>query len=380
MAARTWNEWFWLPDNYTWKQVEEEIGSDYPDFKEYFKWIILIGPLLLIFRNYVLIPFVLEPIGRRAGIRRKPYPHPPPNEELEGLYKINRARPPRKMLVDAASRIDWTERKVERWLRLKALSMQMTTMEKFCDQGWQAFFYSCFFIWGLFFVVPQTFFWDPLKTIENLPFQRPSSAMWWYCTVDSGFYVAQTVLLFSLDRRHDFYVMLCHHVVTFFLHYFCVSMNIMKLLTLTIFIHEIVDIPLAVGKMFSYANKHYVGDYLAIVFAIVWVLTRLIAYPVMAMRPPLIAHLKVSWPSMFCFEAFGISLLLVHIIWTFDLIKAIKKRMTDNKMSDSRSSPEELSEEEQQTNLKEGEYVREQVQDVISGNIVKLRKEVRSLM
>ncbi|XP_018025079.1 ceramide synthase 5-like [Hyalella azteca] len=353
MNNRTWMEWFGLPSGVTYEEVEEKIGEPYPSLAEFWKWALIFGAALYIFRDYILIPLILKPMGMRAGVRSRPYAAPTPNKTLEDLYAVNRARPPRQMLTAAASRINWSERAVERWLRQRALSSQMTTLEKFCDMGWQGFFYSCFLIAGLFIVLPQDFVWDSSVFFENVPYQRAPVIIWWYCAFCCGFYITQTYNLLTLDRRHDFYIMLTHHLAVFITISDNVSMNGMNLLSLSAFIHEVADIPLSLAKMLDYSGRKEFVTFCMIVFSVIWIITRLVLYPVMIIKPIFAKYFALGfriWPALYLGSALSLLLLFLHCLWTLELIKAIKIKLSKEKgFEDVRSSGEELSEEEKVT-------------------------------
>ncbi|KAF2346330.1 TRAM/LAG1/CLN8 domain, partial [Trinorchestia longiramus] len=349
---RTWSEWFWLPEKYVWKDFESE-DTKFPDVLNFFTWAVALSICLLLFRNFILLPLVFRPIGLRAGVRSKPYRSPTPNKDLEILYKINRARPPPHMLAKTAAQIGWSERKVERWLRQKALSVQMTTLEKFEDFGWQLTYYTSFFISGLFLVVVKPYFKDPRECWKNFPFHQVTPDVWWYNVVCCSFYVTQTIILLRQDPRHDFYQMIAHHLITFFNFYFCWSLNAVRMLTITLFMHEIADIPLAFGKLWSYSGYHRVADGCAMTFAVLWISTRVLMFPIHGLIPtyyaPTIMRLN-NYPGFFIGQLFDYSLLVLHIMWTWELIVSMKRKLsgTDKYARDLRSSPEELSEEEKE--------------------------------
>ncbi|XP_018025088.1 ceramide synthase 5-like [Hyalella azteca] len=385
MKNRTWMEWFGLPSGVTYEDVEEKIGEPYPSLAEFWKWALIFGAALYIFRDYILIPLILKPLGLRAGVRSRPYAAPPPNKTLEDLYAVNRARPPRQMLTAAASRINWSERAVERWLRQRALSSQMTTLEKFCDMGWQGFFYSCFFIAGLFIVLPQDYVWDSSLLFEDVPYQQVPVIIWWYCAFDCGFYITQMYTLLALDKRHDFYIMLSHHLAVFLINIDNVSMNGMNLLSLSVFIHEVADIPLALAKMLDYSGRKEFNTFSAVVFAVVWIITRLVLYPMMVIKPIFTKYFTLGfriWPALYLGSALSLILLFLHCMWTVELVKAIKMKLSKDKgFADVRSSGEELSEEGNVTeNSNLGTKVRNKAGGSLDKDNGRQRKVIRSVI
>ncbi|XP_018023740.1 ceramide synthase 5-like [Hyalella azteca] len=347
--AITWFEWFWLPEGLTWSDLEKVEGSNY-EVRDFIAHSFLTGVLMLIFRNHIVLPSVLRPLGLRLGIRSKPYDAPSPNPELEILFKINRARPPRLRIVETSKIIGWTERKVERWLRQKTLSTQMTTLEKFEECGWQCIFYSCFSIFGLYAVASKEFFWEPEKGWKSYPFFYVTHDLWWYCVIDCGFYLTQTYLLLVQDRRHDFYQMLCHHIACFLVGVSCMALRAVPLLALGIFLHEFVDIPLCISKMIQYAGRNDQGDIFAIIFTVVWVCSRIIAYPLRVLIPAYKATQIIGtslWLGLLWSQICSTVFFVLNILWTFELAKAIKRKLTCSAhITDGRSSQEEMSEDE----------------------------------
>ncbi|KAF2351628.1 TRAM/LAG1/CLN8 domain [Trinorchestia longiramus] len=351
---RTWNEKFWLPDGYTWARLATHQESNY-NLQDYVAYSIFVGFALLFARNYFIIPLILQPLGLKLKIRSKPYQPPSNNDELEILYKVNRARPPRKKLEETAERVGLSERRVERWLRRKALSMQMTTLEKFNDCGYQAIFYSFFTLYGLYAIVSKDFFWLPEKGWERYPFFYMTSDLWWYCVIDCGFYVTQTFLLLTQDRRHDFYQMLIHHVTCVFVGVACMTIRAVPLLALGIFLHEFGDIPLCLAKMFSYAGKNTYSDIFGVTFAVLWVCSRIIAYPLWVLFPVYKATAIIGvklWFGLFVSQFLSTVFFILNILWTFEIVQSLKRKLTTNAhMTDGRSSQEELSDSDKEQTI-----------------------------
>ncbi|KAF2363787.1 TRAM/LAG1/CLN8 domain [Trinorchestia longiramus] len=348
MANRTWDDWFWLPEGYTWNDVKHKLGNDFPNHEEFWIWSLFFSSLLFVIRKHCVIPLLMQPIARKAGIRSKLYKHPLQEETLGNLYGINRARPPRKLLMEAASRIGWSERQVEMWLRQKDLSMQMTTSEKFCNQGWKTIFRICNLTFAIVLLMPQEYVWDSTKLMDNYPFQKIPAGIWWFCAINCGHSINQMFACHYEDRRNDYYQIVCHHVISLLLYSLGFKMNIIRLLTVSLVIHEIADIFLSISKMCSYAKLYKICDALMVVFSIVWVSTRLVAYPLMVLKPMFTLKRSLGtsfWPSMLCAQILGLLMLLMHIMWTLDVVKAVRVRLTiSEKCKDSRSSADELSE------------------------------------
>lgn len=349
LIERSWSEWFWLPENYRWQDLEY-VTYTWIDSTEYITHSAFCGLIYLLVKRYIFFPLLLTPIAVRAGVRSKPYPPPAANAHLECLYENKKARPPKHMILEAAEKLCWPPRRIERWLRQKALSQQVTTLEKFNEIGFRLAHYTLFSIAGLIIILPQDFLLSPYEYLSSYPDVAVSSPVWAYCVVGNGFYFAHTIAFLTSHRKHDFFQTLVHHMMVFFLSFFSVSQNLLSLYALGLFTHEFADIPLLLGKLFFYAKKTTYSDNCVLIFAIVWVMSRLIAYPLLVLVPYYYLPQNIGkprWPAATTALIYIFILMGLHLIWTYELVAAIGKKFTSTKpITDERSSPDDLSEED----------------------------------
>uniref|UniRef100_A0A2P2I2N1 Ceramide synthase 2-like n=1 Tax=Hirondellea gigas TaxID=1518452 RepID=A0A2P2I2N1_9CRUS len=353
MSEWFWNEWFWLPHGYTWDDLKSTTEINYPSASELLVWPPLIAVALLCIRQLILIPLVFRPLGKYYGIRSKPYMPPVHNEKLDKLYSINRARPPRQMLEKSASDLGMSSRQVERWLRRKTLSQQMTTLEKFTDHGWQVTYYSIYCIAGLVIVTSKPWYVDNMKVFENYPVQNIPTDIWWYYMTAIGFYIVQSVLLFKQDKKHDFYQMLAHHCFTIVILNFCWITNTVRICATSLLFHECSDIPLSLAKLFLYAGKLNTSNTFGAIFFLNWIPTRLYLYPMYVMRTSFYLSSLTGgslWPAAYILQASMTGLFVLHLMWTMDIIPYVIKLFKNEKLDDPRSSPEELSDDDETLN------------------------------
>lgn len=347
---RTVMEIIWLPEGITFQDFKSVEGCNYT-LIQFLTQSLVCGTILYFFRNLVVIPYLLSPIGKHLKIRSKPYAHPQPNEDLENLYKINRARPPRKNLLEAAKNTGFSERQVDRWLRHKALSQGMTTLDKFVSHGWTTFYYTLFTIFGLFVICSKDFFSNPDLGWAGVPFIKISPDLWWYCAIDFGFYMSEMVILFSQDRRQDFLQMFCHHLACLIIGITCITIGCFPLMALGIFLHELTDIPLGLAKMCDYAKKPHLSDPIFVSFVVSWTLSRLIAYPARVLLPTYRASATMgrnTWVGLIVAQSVSTVFSIFNVLWTVEILTAIKRKIAakDQQFNDQRSSEEELSEDE----------------------------------
>lgn len=320
-----WSEWFWMLPGLTWDDYKPDEGIYTPDSADLWFWPFVLMAILLIFRNVFLIPWVLTPIGQHLGVRSTTCHPPTPNPILEKLYKVNRARPPQQLLERYAAELGMSKRQVERWLRRKYLSKQKTSLNKFNDFGWQFVYYTFYCIFGLFVVASQPWCYDMELVLENYPRTSITQGLRWYFMTMFGFYLAQTYLLFTENRSYDFCRMLLHHACVISLIIFSWVANFVRFGAIAFFIHECVEIPFAVGKMFFYSGKTRVYDLSYIPYCSIWFITRLVIYPFQILRGSLFVIPKLmggTCPAYYLLNSLMILMLCFHLMWTVEIFKA----------------------------------------------------------
>ncbi|XP_018006633.1 ceramide synthase 3-like [Hyalella azteca] len=342
---RTWSEWMWLPRRLRWIDIPLEDPLCFPDLFEFFMWASIFGVVYYSFKKIVFFPYISTPIAMRAGVEAKVKPHPPDNTELEALYSVSKNKPTAEMLAAAVISLGWPERKVQRWLRQKYASQQKSNIDKFNESAFMLFFYTSFTIAGALIIIPKPFFGSPETFLREHPFVSATSDVWWYWVANCGYYLSHTYSYFTQPKVNEFYRTLCHHSMVFLLYVFSLSLNLVAPLCHGLITHEVSDIPLLLGKLFLYTKNTKCSDACVFVFAVLWVVSRLILYPVLGIWPVFqIPYLIDSeyWPGLVLCLVYTIVLLVLHLIWTYELASAIRKKFqTKTHVVDYRSSEDE---------------------------------------
>lgn len=76
--------------------------------------------------------YCFSPFGVSLGIKSTKPKRAPNNELLEETFAKN-SKWNHKEVVGLAKRLDWTERQVERWLRMRRAQGKPSTLIKFCE-------------------------------------------------------------------------------------------------------------------------------------------------------------------------------------------------------------------------------------------------------
>ena len=253
-------------------------------------------------------------------MKTKPRRNPPRNALLEKLTSNGRLT--NKQISYAAQCLAWPERKVERWLRKKALASIPSKLEKFLYSSYLTTFHFGSVILGIFVLYDKPWVADISLTLKGLPFHEISSLNWWYYMMSSGFYCS--VAVFS---HHNEKADLIHHVSTITLLVFSWACNLVRAGTLVLFIHEFGDLTLQICKMLDYLGWQKQRNVALGVFTAVFGISRAVVFPwwiignmiVMApkhMTPP---------PCAYIFYSFLIMLFVVNLYWCYLVLLVLSR-------------------------------------------------------
>eukprot|EP00062_Callorhinchus_milii_P026610 gi/632988923/ref/XP_007883370.1/ PREDICTED: ceramide synthase 5-like [Callorhinchus milii] len=166
-----------------------------------------------------------------------------------------------------------------------------------------------------------------------------------------GFYGSLIFSQFFDVKRKDFVVMCIHHHVTILLLTIAYVANMIRAGAIVLLLHDAADIFLELAKMANYAKWQRLCNTFFLLFAVVFIVTRLIIYPIKSVR----SVFYESWEIIGPFRIWGfINLLLLtlqvmHIYWSYLIIRMVFKAFHKGKVSkDDRSDVDSSSEEEDQ--------------------------------
>lgn len=343
-----WSPSIWVPPGFTWEVFDSKPGQQFRSCNDLWVYPFLFAALFLSLKYFVLTPLIFNPIGKFFKVRSRPYRHPPANETLEKLYRKHRSRAPYNLVKEKAAELGWNEREVQRWLRQKTVSQQVTTLEKFGDCAWQLTYYVSYCILGLVVLYDKLWFYDVRACWTKFPFHYFDNGLWWYYMVALGFYLGQTVTHFMQPQRSDSWQMLCHHLVTILLTSLSYVCNFMRIGSLILVVHECADIPLLLAKMCGYCGRQDLMDNMFVVFVLLWIITRLGIFPLKLIRSTLLeAHVQENmfFPVYYIFNGLLLAIFLMHLIWTYNIIQVIAHKFSSNRVTDVRSSASEMSDD-----------------------------------
>ena len=323
MNPSTLNDIFWSPHfwfgetNISWNDFVHVNTSSHEII-----YPIVAGLLLLIARGTIstYIIRVLKSFSTRGKIT-----HSSRYKDLEEIFNAKKSADMEKMLK-AATQTGISDREAERWIR-KRLKEENKT-QKLSDTSMRAAYYIFMCIYGISIIYEKQWLWDTRYCWYDYPRHHVDDKTRRYYLIQLTFYWYLTfsqVYGDSTKKRKDFWQMLLHHIATITLISFSWVSNKVRVGMLVVVLHDMADVALEIAKMFLYANFQKVSTTMYSVFAFTWIVTRLYIYPKYVLYTTMVELPKIIGiaPADILMIAFLIVLQMLHVFWTYFLIKGI---------------------------------------------------------
>ncbi|KAM8973113.1 ceramide synthase 3 [Pelodytes ibericus] len=343
---QTVSDWFWwdriwLPCNYTWEDFENSEGNGSVSTSQLYITI----PLAVLF---MLLRMLFEraiatPVARAMGIESKVRLKAPVNPVLESFYISCAKHPSQTEVYGLAKKINRTSLQVERWFRRRRNQDRPAVIKKFQESCWRFTFYLCALVGGVAVLYDKPWFHDVWEVWVGYPKMEVLSSQYWYYVLELSFYWSLLFSIASDVRRKDFNVQVIHHLATIFLLNFSWTVKYIRVGTLTMLVHDVSDILLEAAKMCSYAQWKGSCNALFVLFAVVFVISRLIIYPFWILYATTVYPLYYC-PRFFLYYFFNMMMFVLqflHIYWAYLIFRMVKKVISGNMSGDDRSDKEE---------------------------------------
>lgn len=347
-----WNDEFWLPPNVTWEVLDKnrDPNVQYASSSDLL-WPLPLALVIIVIR-YFVENVIFRPLGRKLGVKEVRRKHPGTNDILEKAFQLIQTSAKnsdfqQEEIIRLSKQLQMTERRIERWLRQRALIGKPSQLDKFAETGWRWLYYTSIFLWGLKSLWSKTWLWNIRDCWYNYPYHYIDSDVWWWYMAELAFYWGLLITQFIDVKRKDFWMMFVHHAATISLMCFSWTCNFFKVGTLVLIIHDIADIFLESAKLCKYGGAKKVSEVLFASFAASWFITRLgifptwIIYSVTVEAPQLLQY----FPAYFLFNGLLSLLLLLNILWAYYICKVAYTALTTSETiaNDIRSDTEETS-------------------------------------
>ncbi|XP_060086199.1 ceramide synthase 5-like [Ylistrum balloti] len=339
-----WSEKFWLPGNLTWDTFENPPPGEYYPLERHLLLPSLAIGIFLIGIRQVYERCLVVPFAKYMGLKYKKHYAVEVNPALETLYVAVKF-PKQDQIEEVAKKTSLTERQIQRWFRHRRSQDMPGRMKKFRECSWHFLFYTMSFFGGLYVLWDKPYLWDSKHFWLNCGLQHVPNEIYWYYTIELGFYWNLVFTILSDHKRKDFVEMVVHHVVTINLVYFSFACNQIRVGTLVLLVHDAVDFWMAAAKMAIYLKKPKVADSLFVIFLIVWFFTRLYIYPFRILwsatfQSPQYVESAKEYPVYWILNGLLWVLQVLHIIWTYMILRMVVDKLVGKELKDVRSDTE----------------------------------------
>ncbi|PIA63364.1 hypothetical protein AQUCO_00201004v1 [Aquilegia coerulea] len=237
--------------------------------------------------------------------------------------------------------------KIARQVMLKDMQMDVGTeqrkkLNKFKESAWKCIYYLSAELLALsvtydepwftdtsrFWVGPGDQIWPDQKIKLKL------KGLYMYC---AGFYTYSIfALVFWETRRSDFGVSMSHHIATVVLIVLSYIFRFARVGSVVLALHDASDVFLEVGKMSKYSGWERLASSSFLLFALSWVILRLIYYPFWVLWSTSYEVLltldtekhRVEGPIYYyIFNTLLICLLVLHIYWWVLIYRMLVKQV-----------------------------------------------------
>lgn len=239
-------------------------------------------------------------------------------------------------------------RKVHKRFRHGKGSKYTRTVYKFSEGMWRLSFYLFTSIYGWFFVLwDKPYLKDTMHSLYNYPHHPVKSEEWWYYNIELGFYISLLVTQFIDTKRKDFWQMFVHHIVTILLLVLSWACNFHRIGALVLAIHDIADVPLEGAKLAKYCKMQRLADLVFAIFTITWIYTRCYLLPTRVIYFTTYQALSIIpfFPAYYIFNGLLCLLQVLHLAWTWLIIRMVFDALQNDGMRDLRSDSEDSDED-----------------------------------
>ncbi|XP_063173207.1 ceramide synthase 2 [Candoia aspera] len=371
-----WWDRLWLPSNMTWADLEDGEDQVYSKTAHLY-FTIPLGFVFLIIRHFFEI-YIATPLARLLNVKEKNRLKATPNPALEKFYSSS-CKHPKKADIEALSKKNGcTPRQVERWFRRRRNQDRPSLLKKFREASWRFTFYLVAFIAGMAVIVDKPWFYDLRQVWASYPVQALLPSQYWYYIIELSFYWSLLFSIASDVKRKDFKEQVIHHVATIVLISFSWFTNYIRAGTIIMALHDSSDYLLESAKMFNYAGWKNTCNNIFIVFAVVFIITRLIILPFWVLHCTIIYPLEM-YPPFFGYYFFNLMMVILqclHIFWAYLIIRMAQKFLTGKTVEDERSDrdetdySEEVGEEEEKAAAGAGSVTRTKNGPLTNGHSV----------
>ncbi|CAL5333721.1 unnamed protein product [Camellia sinensis] len=218
---------------------------------------------------------------------------------------------------------------------LKINEATRAKMVKCSESMWKLTYYATVEACVLTITYHESWFKDTKGYFRGWPNQELKLPLKLFYMCQCGFYVYSIVALLTWEtRRKDFAVMMSHHVVTVILIGYSYIASFFRIGSIILALHDASDVFLEAAKVFKYSEKELGASVFFGLFAISWLILRLIVFPFWVINSSsyhICEFLRCSeaYPMSlyYVFNTMLLTLLVFHIYWWVLICSMITRQL-----------------------------------------------------
>uniref|UniRef100_A0A5B7B3H5 TLC domain-containing protein n=1 Tax=Davidia involucrata TaxID=16924 RepID=A0A5B7B3H5_DAVIN len=220
-------------------------------------------------------------------------------------------------------------------LPLKFNEATQVKIVKCSESIWKLTYFSTAVVCVLTIIHNEPWFRDTKEYFRGWPNQEFRLPLKLFYLCQCGFYIYSIAALLTWEtRRKDYSVMMSHHIVTVILIGYSYIARFFRIGSVVLALHDASDIFLEAAKVFKYSEKEVGASVCFGLFAISWVILRLIFFPFWVLKSSSyhirdFLRLSEAYPKSlyYVFNTMLFTLLVFHIYWWILICSMITKQL-----------------------------------------------------
>ncbi|CAG9859524.1 unnamed protein product [Phyllotreta striolata] len=171
---------------------------------------------------------------------------------------------------------------------------------------------------------------------------RMTTDVWFLVVLNLSYFFSLIIKLLTTKIRKDFAENMVHHIIAILLIFQAIFMNLYHVASFTILILFPSDIFLELAKILIYLKYDIPSKVCFVLFSIVWVIMRLILYPMWIVYPSMLYSYEIVGPILYYINVivFG-SLMVLYLFWTYKIYLMDKRLIFEKILEDYRSDDDD---------------------------------------
>ncbi|XP_039047254.1 LAG1 longevity assurance homolog 2-like [Hibiscus syriacus] len=206
------------------------------------------------------------------------------------------------------------------WMDIKATQ---AIIAKCSESMWKLTYFATVETWVLKITYYESWLGDIKGYFRGWPNQELKISLSLFYMCQCGFYIYSIVALLTWEtRRKDFAVMMSHHVITAILIGYSYVTSFFRIGSVVLALHDASDVFLEAAKIFKYSGRELRASVCFGLFAISWLVLRLIIFPFWVIKSTSIDLMEFLRPSdpypkflYYFLNTMLLMLLVFHVYW-----------------------------------------------------------------